>query len=138
MFNFNNEEKLYKSLAEEAQLQQEDINKDAKRTQMRLSYFSEYKQVNKINSLYNEIIKEKQIFSPKNGHHINNSHIKQWLDEIKKLSEIEEDKEISNYLNDFERNIRNTLIDNSISSGSFEEMNRDFLDLLNQIGREFF
>jgi hypothetical protein len=132
-----NKKELYKGLAQEAQEQKEYFEEDIKRTQARLTYFKEYQQINKIKEFYNKIKKDHQTISVDTGFIIDSSYIHQWLDEISKLSIIEENEDISTEIKNFETQNRSVL-KNTLESEKFEKINLDFLDLLESIGREYF
>lgn len=115
-----NEKKLYDSLNKEAAAQKDYFEKDARRTQIKLSFFQEFQKLQSLQQKANDLLPERQIsVTSGKAEFFNRSEIDTWTKNVVEvMTKINPD---SKYLSDFCEKQSN-LIGNEVTYTQFEEL----------------
>lgn len=115
-----NEKKLHDSLNKEASAQRDYFEKDARQTQIKLSFFQEFQKLESLQKKANTLLSERQIsVTVQNTDFFNRTEIDSWATEIVDIMEkINHD---SKYLSDFYKK-QSSFIGDEITYNQFEEL----------------
>lgn len=123
------EKKLYNSLNKEAAAQRDYFEKDARKTQIKLSFFQEFEELQSLQKKANTLLSKRQIsVSGVNVEFFNRIEIDSWAtDVVDIIGKINHDSE---YLSDFNE-IQSSFTGDEVTYNKFEELRRIVREFIN-------
>lgn len=123
------EKKLYNKLNKEAADQRDYFEKDARKTQIKLSFFQEFEELQSLQKKANTLLSKRQMsVSGQNVEFFNRIEIASWATEVVDImGKINHDSE---YLSDFNK-IQSSFTGDEVTYNKFEELRRIVREFIN-------